>query len=335
MSDVGSSESVGSESVGGFKDARLYRQEALSARSYGKALLAEAMADERIVCLNADLTQPTETYLFRDQIPERYFMLGIQEANMVGVAAGMARTGQIAFGHSFCVFITRRVYDQVAMQAAYPKLPVKLVGFIPGLATSLGVSHQAIDDVALMRALPNMAVIEPSGPEQIASAVRATLDYDGPVYLRMVIAGGRPDESVPLVPLELGKAQILREGADVAIVASGMMVKEALAAADQLAEQGVSATVANFASLKPLDADMVRDLARRHPVLITAENHSVIGGLGSAVAETLALSGLSPRFGMIGVRDVFAEGGSTRFLFEKYGLSRRHIAELATTLRGP
>ena len=325
-------DSVTQESVGGFKDARLYRQEALSARSYGKALLAEAKADERIVCLGADLTQPTETYLFRDQIPERYFMLGIQEANMVGVAAGMARTGQIAFAHSFCVFITRRVYDQVAMQAAYPRLPVKLVGFIPGLATALGVSHQAIDDVALMRALPNMAVIEPSGPEQIAAAVRATLEYDGPVYLRMVIAGGRADETAPLMPLTLGQGQILTEGSDVAIIASGMMVKEALGAAKLLAEQGRSATVANFASLKPLDRDMVRDLARRHEVLITAENHSVIGGLGSAVAEVLALEGLSPRFGMIGVQDVFAEGGTTAYLFEKYGLTARHIAEKAIAL---
>ena len=158
--------------MGGFKDARLYRQEALSARSYGRALLAEAMADERIVCLGADLSQPTETYLFRDQIPERFFMMGIQEANMVGAAAGMARVGDIAFAHSFCVFVTRRVYDQVAMQAAYPKLNVKLAGFIPGLTTPLGVSHQAIDDIALMRALPNMAVIEPSGPEQVAAAVR-------------------------------------------------------------------------------------------------------------------------------------------------------------------
>jgi len=326
------SEIVSNDSVGGFKDARTYRQEALSARSYGKALLAEAKADERIVCLGADLTQPTETYLFRDQIPERYFMLGIQEANMVGVAAGMARTGQIAFAHSFCVFITRRVYDQIAMQAAYPKLPVKLVGFIPGLATSLGVSHQAIDDVALMRALPNMAVIEPAGPEQIAAAVRATLDYDGPVYLRMAIAAGRPDETVPMMPLELGKGQILTAGSDVAIAASGMMVKEALAAAQLLAAKGVSATVANFATLKPLDRDLVLDLARRHRVLITAENHSVIGGLGSAVAETLALAGVAPRFGMIGVQDVFAEGGSTPYLFARYGLTAEHIAAKAVEL---
>jgi transketolase len=318
--------------MGGFKDAQFYRQEALSARSYGQALLAAAKADERIVCLGADLTQPTETYLFRDQIPERFFMLGIQEANMVGVAGGMARAGDIPFAHSFCVFITRRVYDQIAMQAAYPKLPVKLVGFIPGLATELGVSHQAIDDIALMRALPNMAVIEPSGPEQIGAAFAAALAYDGPVYLRLSIALAKPDETTPLVTCELGNGLVLREGSDVAILACGSMVAQALAAADELAGQGISATVANMASLKPVDTALTERLAREHRVLITAENHSVIGGLGSAVAETLALAGVATRFAMIGVRDVFAEGGTTPYLMEKYGLTARHIVERAVAL---
>ena len=323
------SESV---SIGGFKDARVYQQETLSARSYGKALLAAAHADPRIVVLQADLTQPTETYLVRDEMPDRFFMLGIQEANMVGAAGGMARAGDIPFAHSFCVFITRRVYDQVAMQAAYPNLPVKLVGFIPGLMTELGVSHQATDDVALMRALPNMVVLEPSGPEQIGAAVTAALDYPGPVYLRLPIARSKPDETVPLIPLELGKGLVVREGSDVALLASGAMVAEALTAADRLAQEGVSCTVANMASLKPLDTDLVRRLARSHRTMVTAENHSVIGGLGSAVAETLALAGLAPRFGMVGVADVFAEGGTTPYLFDKYGLSARHIADKALSL---
>ena len=322
------------EGMGGFKDEKFYRQESLAARSYGRALLAAAKADARIVCLGADLTQPTETYLFRDQIPERFFMLGIQEANMVGVAGGMARAGDIPFAHSFCVFITRRVYDQIAMQAAYPKLPVKLVGFIPGLATELGVSHQAIDDIALMRALPNMAVIEPSGPEQIGAALTAALDYDGPVYLRLSIARGRPDETAPLVPLELGKGLVVRQGADVAILACGSMVAEALAAAETLARRGLSATVANMASLKPFDAALAERLAREHRALITAENHSIIGGLGAAVAESLALAGVATNFAMIGVRDTFAEGGTTPYLMEKYGLAARHIAERAEALCG-
>lgn len=320
------------ESIGGFKDTRFYRDEVLSTRSYGNALLAAAKADDRIVCLSADLTQPTETYLFRDQIPDRFFMMGIQEANMIGVAGGMARCGDIPFAHSFCVFVTRRVYDQIAMQAAYPNLNVKIVGFIPGLTTSLGVSHQAIDDIALMRALPNMTVFEPSGPEQIGAAVSATLTHDGPVYLRLPIATRLPDETVPLVPFVRGKGEMVAQGSDVAILASGMMVQEALTARALLAESGISATVANFGSLKPLDKDLVLQLARHHRVLMTAENHSVIGGLGAAVAETLALSGVSVGFGMIGVQDVFAESGTTAFLMNRYGLTASDIAKKVVDL---
>jgi transketolase len=288
-------------------------------------LLAEALADDRIVCLGADLTQPTETHLFRDQLPKRFFMLGIQEANMVGVAAGLARTGHIAFAHSFCVFITRRAYDQVAMQAAYPRLNVKLVGFIPGLTTELGVSHQATDDIALMRALPNVAVIEPCGPEQVAAAVRASLDYDGPVYLRLQTTRGPANPIVPLASMQLGSGIVLREGTDAAIVACGIMVKEALTAADRLATKGISTTVVNMPSLKPIDAALVRRLASHHPVIVSAENHSVIGGLGAAIAETLAPGAYRCRFGMIGVQDTFAEGGSKAFLMQRYGLTAAHI----------
>lgn len=319
--------------IGGFKDAAAYPKEALNLRSYGQVLLAEALADDRIVCLGADLTQPTETHLFRDQLPKRFFMLGIQEANMVGVAAGLARTGHIAFAHSFCVFITRRAYDQVAMQAAYPRLNVKLVGFIPGLTTELGVSHQATDDIALMRALPNVAVIEPCGSEQIAAAVRASLEYEGPVYLRLQVTRGRADPEVPLASMQLGRGIILREGTDGAIVACGIMVKEALIAAESLAAKGVSITVVNMPSLKPLDSALVRDLARHHPLIVSAENHSIIGGLGAAVAETLALGGSRCRFGMIGVQDTFAEGGSKAFLMQRYGLTAEHIVTRIEELR--
>lgn len=321
------------QTLGGFRDLAAQKDAGLNARSYGQALLAAALADERIVCLGADLSQPTETYLFRDRLPDRFFMMGIQEANMVGAAAGMARCGDIAFAHSFCVFITRRVYDQIAMQAAYPRLNVKLAGFIPGLTTPLGVSHQATDDIALMRALPNMAVIEPSGPEQVSAAVRAALAYDGPVYLRLQVASPAADETRPLLPLTLGEGLVLREGAHAAVLACGQMVDAALAAADALAAQGVSTTVANMASLKPFDAALAVRLARTHPILVTAENHSVIGGLGSATAEAIALAGAAPRFGMVGVNDAWAEGATAEYLFEKYGLTARHIVEKVLSLR--
>jgi transketolase len=317
--------------MGGFKDVR-HGNDTLNARTYGAALFAAAQADERIVCLGADLTQPTETMQFRDQLPERHFMMGIQEANMIGVAGGMARIGDIPFAHSFCVFITRRVYDQIAMQAAYPNLPVKLVGFIPGLSTELGVSHQAIDDIALMRALPNMVVIEPAGPEQTGAAVAAALAHPGPVYLRMSINRAKPDETLPLEPLTLGRGNIVQEGEDIAIVAIGHMVGEALQAAALLRAQGHSTSVVNMASIKPLDGDLIMRLANSHTVLLTAENHSVIGGLGSAVADTLATSGRSIRFGMIGVQDRFAEGASLGYLLAKHEMTAEHIARRAVAL---
>jgi transketolase len=320
--------------LGGFEDAGIYGSEILGSRSYGNALFAAALANQRIVCLGADLTQPTETGLFRDRIPERFVSLGIQEANMIGVAAGMARCGDIPFLHSFCVFVTRRAYDQVAMQVAYPRTNVKIVGFIPGLCTSLGVSHQAIDDIALMRALPNMTIIEPSGPEQIQAAVRATVAHLGPVYLRMPIASSQPDKSVALASLEIGKGQILVTGQDIAVLASGTMVSQALIAQRSLVDAGHSVTVVNMHTIKPLDTGLVEQLARRHRIVITAENHSTVGGLGSAVAETLALSGINCRLRMIGVKDLFAEGASNAYLMRKYEIDASAIVSAACSFFG-
>ena len=173
-------------------------------RSYGDALMEAAKADERIVALCADLVTPTETDQFRDELPERFHNVGIAEANMIGMAGGMARSGEIPFCHSFCAFITKRVLDQITMQAAYPNLPVKIVGFLPGVATILGVSHQAIEDVAIMRAIPNMAIFEPSGPEYHAAMVKLALEWDGPAYLRMKRPETTPDAFTPQ-SLEIGK----------------------------------------------------------------------------------------------------------------------------------
>ena len=322
------------EGMGGFKDTRHVSPATLDARSYGRALLAAANDDERIVCLGSDLSQPTQTDLFRDQIPDRFFMMGIQEANMVGAAGGMARVGDIPFCHSFCVFITRRVYDQVAMQAAYPNLPVKLVGFLPGLATELGPSHQAIDDVALMRALPNMVVLEPQGPEQVGAAVAAALTYPGPVYLRLMVDRGKPKDDVPLVPLTIGQGLVLRRGRDIALIAAGIMVREAMRAAELLAEKGVSASVVNMACLKPIDGNLVREMAKTHRAILTIENHSKIGGLGSAVAEVLAESSLGVRFGMAAINDVFSEGASLNYLLAKHGLNAPSLCATAVGLLG-
>jgi transketolase len=303
-------------------------------RVYGEALLEAAREDPRIVCLNADLASPCEIDLFRDELPERFFHVGIAEANMIGVAGGMARAGDVPFVHSFCVFATRRCYDQIAMQAAYPKANVKIVGYIPGLTTMLGVSHQAIDDLALMRALPNMTVLEPSGPGQIRAAVRAMVAHEGPVYLRLK----RPDPDASDQAhvereLVIGRAETVREGRDGLILACGLMVDAALAAASTLEAEGTSVAVANVATIKPLDLAIV-EMARAAGTVVTAENHSVIGGLGSAVAEALMEAGVRCGFERVGVRDTFAEGGSTDYLLRKYGLTADAIVAAFRRARG-
>ncbi len=301
-------------------------------RSYGDALVAAAQKDPRIVALTADLATPTETDIFRDTLPDRFHNVGIAEANMIGLASGMARTGEIPFVHTFCAFATKRCYDQITMQAAYPNLPLKIVGFLPGVATLLGVSHQAIEDVAIMRAVPNMLVLDPSGPEYHASAVDVALAHDGPVYLRLKRPETPPEHDIIPKQFEAGKGIMERDGRDVTIIAAGLSVAHAMSAAAELAQTGITARVINMPSLKPLDADIILSAARETGALVTAENHSVIGGLGSAVAEVLAENGVGLPFKRVGLADCFAEGGSTDFLFKKYQLDAVAIADAVRTV---
>lgn len=291
-------------------------------RIYGEALLELARERPEVVCLSADLTSSTEIDLFREALPDRFYNLGIAEANAIGVAAGMARCGDLPFFHTFSVFCSRRPFDQIAMQLAYPRTNVKIVGFLPGVTTLLGVSHQAIDDLAILRALPNMTLIEPSGPEQMRAAVRAAADHRGPVYLRMKRADARPEREQPLV---IGKGQILREGTNGVVFACGLMVQAALTAASQLATEGIELCVVNLPTIKPLDRELVIEQARRASVVLTAENHTILGGLGSAVAETLMEAGVHASFVRVGLLDTFAEGGSTPYLLKKYGLTAEAI----------
>ena len=244
---------------------------------------------------------------------------------MIGISAGMARSGDIPFVHTFSVFLSRRSLDQIAMQVAYPNLNVKLCGFLPGLTTLLGVSHQAIEDNAIMRSLPNMAVVEPCGARQIESAVKAAASYEGPVYLRLHRPSKPMEPNEPFLPLEIGKGQLLIEGTDAIIFAMGHMVDVSLDAAKSLLRNGIKVAVGNIHSLKPLDTNFILQNSKLASVVVTAENHSIIGGLGSAVAETLLEGGVSRKFKRIGIEDTFAEGGSTQFLFDKYGLSSSHL----------
>jgi len=295
-------------------------------KAYGRELLALAHERPEVVCLGADLTGPTETDLFRDELPERFFNIGMAEANLMGVAAGMARAGDLPYVNTFGVFASRRPLDQIAMQIAYPRTNVKIAGFMPGLTTPGGVTHQAIEDVAIMRALPGMTVVEPADATQIAQSVRAAAEWDGPVYLRLK-RGETPVLEGLDVPFEIGRGQLLREGGDALVLASGLMVTLALEAAAALAADGIEAAVGNVHTLKPLDRAFVLEHAARAGAVVTAENHTVIGGLGSAVADALVDEGVHVAFERVGIRDTFAYGASAPYLFRAHGLTAEAIAD--------
>ena len=304
-------------------------------KPYGRALLALAQQREEIVCLSGDLTRQCEIDLFQEAIPERFVHCGMAEANMIGVAGALARCGHVPFVHTFGVFATRRPYDQIANAIAYPNLPVRIVGFMPGVSSPGGPSHQAIDDVALMRSLPNMTVVDVADARSVAEMVPAVADVAGPVYVRLK-RGEVPvlfEDHEP--PLSLSRARVLLAGTDVALVASGMMLATALAAAPVLGSAGVSASVVDVPVLKPLDTSTIRTVAAATRAVVTAENHSVVGGLGSAVAETLAEAGFGRPLRRVGLRDTFAEGAQdAAYLFEKYRLSTQQLVDVAWEVLG-
>jgi len=304
-------------------------------KPYGQALVDLARDREDILCLTGDLTRQCEIDLFQDAYPDRFIHAGMAEANMVSMAGALARRGHIPFVHTFGVFATRRPLDQIVNSVAYPKLPVRLVGFMPGVSSPGGPSHQAIDDVALMRAIPNMTVVDVADATETRQALNAIVDVPGPVYLRLK----RGEIPVIFDPTEhefrLDRAQTLREGSDVVIVANGMLVSAALAAADALEAAGVSAAVLNVPVVKPFDARTVLAAVAGARGVVTAENHTIIGGLGSAVAEALAEAGVGVPLRRVGLRDTFAEGAkSAPSLFRKYGLGTGDVVAAAWELVG-
>jgi transketolase len=303
-------------------------------KQYGRSLVELARRRTDIVCFTGDLTRQCEIDLFQEAIPERFIHAGMAEANMMSMAGAMARRGFIPFVHTFGVFATRRPLDQIVNSIAYPNLPVRIVGFMPGISSPGGPSHQAIDDVALMRALPNMTVLDLADATEIRLAVPAIVDIPGPVYLRLK-RGETPRIFDDDHHFSLSQAQVLQHGRDVALMASGMMLSTALAARDVLERAGVGAAVVNIPVIKPIDTDTVLEVARGVSAVVTAENHSIIGGLGSAVAETLAESGLGRTLRRVGLQDTFAEGARTvASLFHAYGLSTQHVVEAAWAALG-
>lgn len=293
--------------------------------SYGAALVELGKKHENLVVLDADLAAATQTGVFKKEFPERHIDCGIAECNMMGIAAGLATTGKVPFASTFAMFAAGRAFEQVRNSIAYPHLNVKIGATHAGISVGEdGATHQCCEDLALMRTIPGMIVMNPSDDVEAKAAVKAALDHEGPVYIRfgrlaVPVINDRPDYK-----FEIGKGVVLREGTDVTIIATGLEVGESLEAAEKLAADGISAKVINIHTIKPLDEDLVVAAAQETGKVVTVEEHSVIGGLGSAVCD--CLSAKAPTKVMkIGVNDTFGESGPALELIKKYGLDADSI----------
>lgn len=295
---------------------------------YGKALAELASEDPRVVVMDADLAGSTKTSDFQKVCPERFVEVGIAEQNMIGIAAGLAASGKVVFASTFGVFATGRCWEQIRLACAYPKLNVKVCATHCGITVGEdGASHQALEDMAIMRTLPNMTVLCPADAYEAFAATKALAEFDGPAYMRM----GRAD--FPVVteegePFVIGKAKLMREGSDVTLIGCGQMTALCLQAAEMLEAEGVSAEVLNISTIKPLDSEAIVASVSKTGCCVTAEEHSIVGGLGSAVCEVLAESRPAP-VERVGTMDTFGESGKPDELMARYGLTAEHIADSA------
>ncbi len=302
--------------------------------AYGETLVELGGKYPNIVVLDADLSKSTKTILFAKKYPERFFEMGIAEANMISAAAGLASCGKIPFASTFAVFATGRVYDQIRIDVAYSEANVKIFATHGGISVGKdGASHQMIEDLTLMRVLPNMTVLAPSDATQTRRLVELMATTKGPMYARI----GRANSPVlytkdDVKDIEIGKGMITKDGSDVSIISCGTMVDQAVDAQEQLAGEGVSARVVDMHTIKPLDEKLVLKCAKQTSAIVTVEEHSVIGGLGGAVSEVLAEHCSCIPFKRIGVQDMFCESGEPDELFDKYGLSTAHIMKTVKKL---
>lgn len=299
--------------------------------AYGNALAAVGAKNKNIVVLDADLSKSTKTNVFKEQFPDRFFNAGIAEQNLISVGAGLATAGKIPFVSSFAMFATGRAFEQIRNAVCYPKLNVKVCATHAGITVGEdGATHQSLEDIACMRVLPNMTVVVPADEAETTSVIEWAANYQGPVYVRLGRAG--VDDTTPagyqFVP---GKSQTLVEGADLTIIACGALVGPAVEGAKELAQAGISARVINMASIKPIDKDAIMKAAQETGAILTAEEHNVLGGLGSAVAEVVVQEAPVP-MAFVGVQDSFGESGTPKELMAKYGLTAKDIVAAAKKL---
>ena len=293
--------------------------------AYGEALVKLGEKNDKVVVLDADLAHATQTAMFKEKFPDRHFNMGIAEANMMCAAAGFAHTGYIPFASTFALFGAGRAFEQIRNSIAYTNCNVKFGFSHSGLSVGEdGGSHQSIEDIALMREMPHMTIFVPCDPAETEKAVMAAAEINGPVYIRVArpVCDDLTTADTPFIP---GKANVMREGTDVCIISCGLMISRALAAAELLEKDGISAAVVNMHTIKPIDSEIILKMNQTCKAIVTAEEHSIIGGLGSAVAEVLAGHD-GAKFARIGIEDKFGKSGKPDQLFEAYGLTAENIA---------
>lgn len=306
----------------------------LLSRVHARNLVEWARSRPEVLVLSGDLTASTEVDLFRDTYPDRFFSMGLTEQNMMSFAGGLAREGFTPFVHTFAVFMYRRALDQIEMSIAYPNLRVRMFGFLPGVTTPGGATHQAIDDIAILRALPNMTILETGDATDVETVLDAVQAVDGPVYVRM-IRGDIPRLFDAAEPLRLGQSRLLSQGDDITLLSTGICTEEALRATHVLRARGVAIRHLHISTLKPFDDPQVLDaLASARRGIITMENHTIIGGLGSAVAETMAEHGIPARLIRIGIPDTYIHGASKHYLMREYGLDALALIARVESLLG-
>ena len=303
-------------------------------QSYGEALKELGALHDDVVVLDADLANATKTDIFKKAFPDRHYDCGIAESDMMCVAAGLAATGLVPFASNFAMFAAGRAFEQVRNSIGYPHLNVKIGATHGGISVGEdGASHQCCEDFALMRSIPGMVVMSPADDVEAKAMVKAAYEHDGPVYMRFSRYGASVIHDPDSFTFEIGKGEVLREGTDVDLIANGLLVAEALEAANLLAEQGISARVIDMATIKPLDEELVLKVAKECGRIVTCEEHSVIGGLGEAVCAVIAQHGLACPVERIGVNDEFGHSGPAGALLEQFGLCAGHIAQAAKLLR--